>query len=746
MTFDPGHYDDGGWKCVFDDDLYARLELDSTADLNAVEEAYRPRFAWWRHKDNLLRGGGHHTPILKECGPHIQQALTRLEEARRRLSEPATRREYDRGRLVQQEAEWRRQLGDVIEIALVDGRIAADERLTIKKIGASHRIPAIFVERVIREASGEQQTKPDREPPTPSAPVSPTSRSHAKSKAFALIGIVIGALGIGSLVVMYAIPNWTARSAVQTAAPKTNMNLTTISGGSKWAGAVDGHRAVLEITGPSTAMISFAGVRETLTVHADESGEIIFQGTVYKRISSGPPKSVSLGIFRGRLSTDLRTIRGTWSDQGRRSGPWVMTRTDLPSDVKDVNPRSDRGVDLAGAARIEHPSSGVANLGGYEAEDAELGGHAGINAAHPGYSGVGYVDGYGLRGGATTTFRVNASASGDYELTLRYANGTSSPRRLNIYVDGALAVCTTLKPLGNWDTWSEKSESVHLDAGINTVAYRDDLADSDSVNIDRIRVRDPQVAAGEPLPPRASTPEIPQEMQPAATPPVVAASPAAAVNRAPVIALTTSAASATPLLQGQAVQFHVHASDPDGDALQYAWRSTAGELRANGQDATLDTRSMLGSAIVTVVVDDAGGHRVESNQAIFVAARQQEIRAVPSPPARSTTPAVLPRSVFQVRHRHLLFDTQLQPTESYCVGTLELLGDQLSFRTQTTRDNRRDNIQLPFAQMKKAELRSDSIHLTTKGKGDWDFYANLRDLQQINALLVSHAAEFAQSR
>ena len=50
-----------------------------------------------------------------------------------------------------------------------------------------------------------------------------------------------------------------------------------------------------------------------------------------------------------------------------------------------------------------------------------------MNNEHSGFSGSGYVDGYGYRGlGSTTTFTVTVPSAGDYKVTLRYANATGS--------------------------------------------------------------------------------------------------------------------------------------------------------------------------------------------------------------------------------------------------------------------------------------------------------------------------------
>jgi len=124
-----------------------------------------------------------------------------------------------------------------------------------------------------------------------------------------------------------------------------------------------------------------------------------------------------------------------------------------------------------------------------QAEEAQLAGTAKASSEHRGYSGSGYVDGYGYKGlGATTSFVVNAPAEGDYTVSLRYANASGAERTLSIYVNGSRMRGTRLPALDNWDVWSEVRETLHLHRGQNTIAYKYDPGDSGNVNLDLIRV------------------------------------------------------------------------------------------------------------------------------------------------------------------------------------------------------------------------------------------------------------------
>ncbi|MEU8674673.1 family 16 glycoside hydrolase [Streptomyces sp. NPDC048560] len=127
----------------------------------------------------------------------------------------------------------------------------------------------------------------------------------------------------------------------------------------------------------------------------------------------------------------------------------------------------------------------------YEAEEATLTGGAGFNTDHPGYSGGGFVDGYGTVG-AATTFDVNVETEGSYDVGLRYSNGPNpftGTKSVSVYVNGTKIKQTSLLSTRDWDTWSTQSEQLALRAGSNRIAYVYDSGDTGHVNLDLISVR-----------------------------------------------------------------------------------------------------------------------------------------------------------------------------------------------------------------------------------------------------------------
>ena len=138
----------------------------------------------------------------------------------------------------------------------------------------------------------------------------------------------------------------------------------------------------------------------------------------------------------------------------------------------------------------------------YEAESAALSGGATVMTDHCCYSGSGFVAGYGS--GASTTFTVTAESAGAHEVGLRYSNGPypfNGTKTLSVYVNGTKIRQTSLAATGNWETWATRTETLNLNAGTNTIAYRYDPEDNGVVNLDYITIAG---TAAPPPPPSAN--------------------------------------------------------------------------------------------------------------------------------------------------------------------------------------------------------------------------------------------------
>jgi len=126
----------------------------------------------------------------------------------------------------------------------------------------------------------------------------------------------------------------------------------------------------------------------------------------------------------------------------------------------------------------------------YEAENAALSGGAVVATDHTGYTGTGFVAGYtdANKGNADTTFTANAPSSGSYSLALRYSNGTGSTMTLSLYLAGTKLKQISLSATADWNTWTTETETVSLNAGNDSVAYKFDAADTGNVNLDDLTV------------------------------------------------------------------------------------------------------------------------------------------------------------------------------------------------------------------------------------------------------------------
>ncbi|MFB7292308.1 family 16 glycoside hydrolase [Actinacidiphila glaucinigra] len=129
----------------------------------------------------------------------------------------------------------------------------------------------------------------------------------------------------------------------------------------------------------------------------------------------------------------------------------------------------------------------------YDAESARLSGGADIDTEHAGYTGGGFVDGFGTPG-ATATFDVDAPKKGTYDVGLRYANGPhpfTGTKTIGVSVNGGQPLRTSLPSTGAWNRWSTRSERLELRKGRNTITYTYGPEDTGHVNLDMIEVRRP---------------------------------------------------------------------------------------------------------------------------------------------------------------------------------------------------------------------------------------------------------------
>lgn len=163
----------------------------------------------------------------------------------------------------------------------------------------------------------------------------------------------------------------------------------------------------------------------------------------------------------------------------------------------------------------------------YEAEDANLSGGASRDTEHLGFSGYGFVSGYGVGSlataaigadGPSTTFLVDAPTDGQYQVGLCYGNGNDSPRTLTIYVNEERVKRTVLPNSARWNVWHTQAEILPLRAGRNAISYRKSEHGDGEVNLDFIGVGREPIIPYLPQPTLKPTPTLTPKQTATATP------------------------------------------------------------------------------------------------------------------------------------------------------------------------------------------------------------------------------------
>src|SRR5258706_289879 len=104
----------------------------------------------------------------------------------------------------------------------------------------------------------------------------------------------------------------------------------------------------------------------------------------------------------------------------------------------------------------------------YEAENATIS-QGTVASNHPGFSGSGFVD-YTNITGSYVEWSVSAASAGTAAVVLRYANGTTVNRPMDIAVNGVVVSAGLAFPAtANWDAWADATINVPLGAGTNTI-------------------------------------------------------------------------------------------------------------------------------------------------------------------------------------------------------------------------------------------------------------------------------------
>lgn len=109
-----------------------------------------------------------------------------------------------------------------------------------------------------------------------------------------------------------------------------------------------------------------------------------------------------------------------------------------------------------------------------------------VENSHTGYTGSGYVNTDNLLD-SWYEFTVTAPATGNYALTIRYANG-SDPRPASLFVnDTLISAGPGMLSTDSWDNWVDESVVITLYRGDNTVRLMP-LTSAGLANLDRLEI------------------------------------------------------------------------------------------------------------------------------------------------------------------------------------------------------------------------------------------------------------------
>jgi predicted alpha-1,6-mannanase (GH76 family) len=162
----------------------------------------------------------------------------------------------------------------------------------------------------------------------------------------------------------------------------------------------------------------------------------------------------------------------------------------------DPQPLGSAAVALAAAAEALGPGIHRTPLT-YEAEEGNLHGRIvpgliGLGHNNPGYTGWGYINGWGSEG-ESVDFPVIVPAAGTYEIAMRY--GASGDAIRALAVNGALAASSIAFPsTGGYGNYASVKAQVTLISGPNkiTIAYSAASGSSGYVNLDQIVLTPPR--------------------------------------------------------------------------------------------------------------------------------------------------------------------------------------------------------------------------------------------------------------
>jgi hypothetical protein len=180
-----------------------------------------------------------------------------------------------------------------------------------------------------------------------------------------------------------------------------------------------------------------------------------------------PSGAVVVALFNTGTSGN-QTITVSWSQVGLGSNR--ATVTDLWAQRSGGTVTGSYTATLRpGETRLIRvmPASGAVVR--YQAENGAFSTGTTVDTNHLNYTGTGFANTPNATG-AWVEWTVTVASAGSRTVTVRYANGTTTDRPMDVSVNGAVVSAGRSFPgTGNWDTWAGSTLTVSLAAGSNTI-------------------------------------------------------------------------------------------------------------------------------------------------------------------------------------------------------------------------------------------------------------------------------------
>jgi len=174
------------------------------------------------------------------------------------------------------------------------------------------------------------------------------------------------------------------------------------------------------------------------------------------------------------------------------TGAWTtwQTRSIAATLVAGANTVRATATTAAGGPNLDYldveAATAPAPGSDHQAEDATI--VAGVvESNHAGYTGTGFVN-YNNAVGSYVEWTVNVAAAGTTSLGIRFANGGTANRPMDVTINGVLVADElAFNPTGAWTTWATATINAALAAGANKIRATATTADG-GPNVDKLTV------------------------------------------------------------------------------------------------------------------------------------------------------------------------------------------------------------------------------------------------------------------